>query len=159
MRPGFVTENLKNEYIIIHGLDTNKLYFWQLYGIIDESDIHDIITTFYSSVLNDTEDEVFKNTFKNSGTLEHHVKKQTNFWVDAMGGGKRYPGGEARLELHHDNARAIMTRRGAERWLYHMDNALNTHVFKDERVRPCIEEFINFLMYKYGQMYNFNSKL
>jgi len=152
MKLGFVHHKLKEE-------SSDKIYFWQLYDIIGEAKLQDIITTFYTNVLNDQEDELFRNTFKDSGTLEHHVKKQTNFWADAMGGGKRYPGGEARLEVHHDSAKAIMTQQGADRWLYHMNTALDTHTFEDERITPCIKEFIDFFMNRYGQTYNFKSKL
>jgi len=175
MKPidGFTTKKLREEFLNLYNIPrdeqvmtlhasentTDRLYFWQLYSILGEDEITEIITLFYKDVMCDHQDELFRETFKNSGTLEHHVKKQANFWVDATGGGKRYPGGEARLELHHDNAKIIMTHRGAARWLFHMKNALKTRNFHDERIASCINDFVNFFMYKYGQVYNFRARL
>jgi truncated hemoglobin YjbI len=169
---GFITKKLREEFMKLYKiepyphvltLDVNentsgRLYFWQLYSVLGEDEMTEIITIFYRDVLSDQEDKLFRETFKESGTLEHHVKKQVNFWVDVTGGGKRYPGGEARLELHHDNAKIIMTHRGAARWLYHMRNALRSRNFQDPRIAPCINEFVNFFMYKYGKQYNFKSR-
>lgn len=170
---GFITKKIREEYLdykkikrthevtTLNGLenDTDTLYFWQLYSIIGEDMIVDIITRFYTDVLTDNEDVLFRDTFKESGDLEHHVKKQTSFWIDVTGGGKRYPGGEARLELHHDNAKIIMNQNGANRWLYHMKNSIKETHIGDTRVIPCIVEFVNFFMLKYGKTYNFRARL
>ena len=170
---GFTTKVLQEEFMKLYDIkphphvltldakenDSDRLYFWQLFSILGEDEMTEIITKFYTDVLNDQQDELFRNTFKDSGTLEHHVKNQVNFWIDVTGGGKRYPGGEARLEVHHDNAKIIMTHRGAVRWLYHMKNALRSRSFQDHRIAPCINEFVNFFMYKYGQTYKFKAKL
>ena len=170
---GFLTRKLRREFIKFHGLketpdiisldaDDNtseRIYFWQLYSILGEDGIAEIITTFYTDVLNDPVETIFRDTFRDSGTLDYHVKKQVDFWVDVTGGGKRYPGGEARLELHHDNAKIIMNNKGASRWLFHMKNAIDTVYFNDERIVPCLIDFINFFMMQYGHMYNFRSRL
>jgi len=173
MSYGFTTKVLQDEFIKLNNIQissevitlnghenkTERLYFWQLFSILGEDKITNIITNFYSDVLSDNKDDIFRETFKNSGTLEHHVKKQANFWIDVTGGGKRYPGGEARLELHHDNARIIMNYKGAYRWLHHMKNSIESSKFDDPRVVPCIIDFINFFMDKYGKVYNFRARL
>ena len=170
---GFTTKPMRDEYmktkriepsrevLTLNGHDNNTdtLYFWQLFSILGETKITDIITNFYKHVLNDTQDDLFRDTFKESGNLDYHVRKQVNFWVDVTGGGKRYPGGEARLELHHDNAKIIMNEKGGSRWLYHMRNAIDREDLKDPRVIRCIIEFINFFMGAYGNQYNFKSRL
>ena len=170
---GFTTRLMRDEYIragniapssdvmTLNGHDNHSdtLYFWQLFSILGEDRIVDIITTFYADVLSDNQDTLFRETFKNSGTLEHHVKKQANFWIDVTGGGKRYPGGEARLEVHHDNAKIIMNYKGASRWLHHMKNSIDAAEINDPRVVPCITEFINFFMDKYGKVYDFRARL
>ena len=170
---GFTTKKLREEFMKLYNITpnphvvtldakenpTDRLYFWQLYSILGEDEITEIITTFYQDVMSDQRDDLFRNTFKDSGTLEHHVSKQANFWIDVTGGGKRYPGGEARLEVHHDNAKIIMTHRGAARWLYHMKNALKSRNFHDPRIAPCINDFVNFFMYKYGKTYGFKARL
>ena len=173
MSYGFTTKILQDEFIKLNNIKvspevltlnghenkSDRLYFWQIYSILGEDKITDIIENFYRDVLSDNKDELFRDTFKNSGTLEHHVKKQANFWIDVTGGGKRYPGGEARLELHHDNAKIIMNYKGAYRWLYHMKNSIESTNFDDPRVVHCIIDFINFFMEKYGKVYNFRARL
>ena len=162
---GFMTKVLMDDYLKkVQTLEasentTEKLYFWQLFSVLGHDGITDIVTKFYKRVLTDPDDDLFRDTFKESGNLEYHVRKQTNFWVDAMGGGKMYPGGEARLELHHDNAKIIMTERGAIRWLHHMRATLDEFEFEDERIKPCLMEFINFMMERYGQQYKFTARL
>ena len=150
--------------ITLNGLenDTNTLYFWQLYSILGEERITKLITDFYENVFNDTEDEFFSSTFKEFGSLEYHIKGQTSFWLDAMGGGKRYIGGEFRLKRHHDIAKKIMNQKGALRWVQHMKKSLNKATIDltdDKRVKSCIIDFINFFMKKYGDEYNFRSRL
>ena len=173
MSYGFTTEVLRDEFIrvnsiprtpevmTLHGCEntTDRLYFWQIYSILGEDRITNIITQFYTDVMTDAGDELFRDTFKDSGTLDHHIKKQVNFWLDVTGGGKRYPGGEARLELHHDNARIIMNNKGAHRWLYHMKNSIESFKFDDPRIVPCIQDFINFFMSRYGRVYGFRARM
>lgn len=142
--------------------DTNKLYFWQLYSILGEENITNLIREFYKRIFDETEDRLFVETFKKFGDIEYHIKGQTNFWLDIMGGGKRYPGGEFKLKRHHGLAKHIMNEKGAKRWLFHMKKTLEnvTEEFtEDKRVLPCIIDFINFFMEKYGNEFNFRSKL
>lgn len=158
--------HLHNE-IYITSLNANEntsdvLYFWQLYSLLGEENIKSFITLFYENVFNDQEMSDFSETFKKLGNLDYHITGQTNFWLDLMGGGKRYAGGQYRLTRHHNNAKQIMNENGAKRWLMHMKNALNNsldiqHV--DKRVKLCIIDFINFFTIKYGKEYNFIAKL
>lgn len=142
--------------------NTDKLYFWQLYSILGEEKITHLIREFYRRIFDETEDKVFVETFKKFGDIEYHIKGQTNFWLDVMGGGKRYPGGEFKLSRHHRFAKQIMNEKGARRWLFHMKTTLDnvTEEFSDdERVLPCIHDFINFFMDKYGNEFDFKSRL
>ena len=131
-RREYINKNLtvdayKEEYIMTlnaKGNTTDRLYFWQLYSILGEERIHNFIQNFYERIFNDFNDEKFSNTFKKLGTIEYHIYGQQNFWLDIMGGGKRYAGGEFRLERHHNLAKDIMNKKGASRWLYHMEKTL-----------------------------------
>ena len=152
------------EILTLNACENNSdtLYFWQLYSILGEQNITTLITSFYENVFNDTDDASFSTFFKDLGTLDYHIKGQTGFWLDAMGGGKRYPGGEHRLKRHHDLAKRIMNEHGALRWLHHMRKSLNNSLVDltgDPRVKSCIITFINFFMKKYGDEYNFKSRL
>ena len=154
---------LDKKVITLNGFenDTDTLYFWQLYSILGEDRIRELISDFYENVFSDT-DAFFSDFFKDLGSLDHHIQGQTSFWLDAMGGGKRYPGREHRLKRHHDLAKRIMNYRGAQRWLLHMRKSLDNATLDltdDLRVKRCIIVFINFFMKKYGDEYNFRARL
>jgi hypothetical protein len=94
-------------------------------------------------VFADTSNPWFRDSFTRIGDLEHHVAAQAAFWEDIMGGGRRYHGGEYRLQFHHtNNAAAVMNSDGAARWMHHMRRSLQTHAREltlcDIRVVPCI---------------------
>ena len=159
------TEAFKEEHIMSLNSQVNnskQLYFWQLYSILGEERIHNLIQKFYESIFNDLNDQNFSNIFKKLGTIEYHIFGQQNFWMDIMGGGKRYAGGEYRLERHHNLAKDIMNKKGARRWLYHMNQTLNNQLLDltdDYRVKFCIVDFIYFFMKKYAVQFNFSSKI
>ena len=172
---GFLTDYYRTEYIesnltlnafkeeCVMSLNyevnnTDRLYFWQLYSILGEERIHNFIQTFYENIFNDLNDVYFSNTFKKLGTIEYHIFGQQNFWLDIMGGGKKYAGGEFRLERHHNLAKDIMNKKGAKRWLYHMEKTLNNHLLdltNDYRVKFCIVDFVHFFMKKYAEQFRF----
>ena len=50
-----------------------------------------------------------------------------------------------------------MTHEGANLWMYHMNNALDRMEYnKDNRVRKCIDVFLNHFMTKYAVEFDFN---
>ncbi|CAB9511125.1 Bacterial-like globin [Seminavis robusta] len=144
-----------NEYNLVAGDDFQEpLHFWQLYSVIGEEPIHQIVTDFYTRVFDDHDDPSFRDVFTRLAPLNHHIKVQVAYWIDAMGGGRRYPGGEYRLNFHHQhNAQQVMTAQGAKRWMYHMRGALETIKFEDPRVKPCILEFLTTKMCSYAQKF------
>ena len=74
-----------------------------------------------------------------------------------MGGGEYYSGGEKKLNFHHKLVKNIMTTKGANIWMYHMDNALDKIDFSnDRRIRKCIDVFLNHFMIKYAVEFDFN---
>lgn len=138
--------------------NTDTLYFWQLYSLLGEDKIRLFIYNFYKRIFDDKEDKEFLETFIYLGDLKKHINGQTNFWLDCMGGGQTYPGGERKLRFHHSLAKDIMNSKGAERWLLHMRFTLldkKIYLSEDPRVRPCIIEFINFFMLKYSNEFQF----
>lgn len=179
--PGYTTKAVYEEYFCDHfanaprvdmteeyGLMANvedasePLYFWQLYSILGEKPILALITDFYQRVWNDDEQPWFRNAFVRLGApMEHHIKTQAAYWIDAMGGGRAYPGGEYRLRFHHHhNAAEIMTAAGATRWMYHMRQALQNAHFDDDRVVPAIIDFLDTKMKSYAEQFGwtYNAK-
>ena len=138
---------------------SDKLYFWQLYSILGEFPIKNLITVFYTRIFNDVRNDWFRNEFIELGNLEHHITGQTNFWLDIMGGGKRYFKKEKSLYYKHKQAEDIMTEKGSNRWMKHMINSLyevNLCQLNDKRVIPCISDFLYYFMQKYSHEFDFN---
>lgn len=176
---GFLTKNIRSEYlleelklnkIVIEDIpqalslyaseDKNKrVYFWQLYNILGDEPIVYLITKFYTNIFND-DAEWFKNEFIELGSIEYHVKGQSNFWLDIMGGGQRYIGGEKMLNKRHKLVKNIMTREGAEKWMNNMEKTLKeitlTKDFQDKRIIVCIYDFVEYFMNKYAREFDFN---
>ena len=135
------------------------LYHWQLFSVMGIEHIHALVTSFYDRVYDDTQEQWFRDAFARISDKEHHINTQTAYWVDAMGGGKYYHGGDYRLNFHHThNAQSVMTAAGAARWMYHMRGALRHHkeTFNqiDRRIVPCIVNFLRVKMYKYAREHN-----
>ena len=138
--------------------DSKKIYFWQLFSILGKDNILNIVTTFYNYVFEDNE-IWFRKVFEESGDIEYHIKGQSYFWFDAMGGGKYYRGGKKLVNLKHSNVSEILNSRGAERWMFHMYRSLKTHseiLSKDSRVIPCILDFLQYFMDEYAVTFDFN---
>eukprot|EP00039_Didymoeca_costata_P023894 m.8619 g.8619 ORF g.8619 m.8619 type:complete len:347 (+) comp3931_c0_seq1:179-1219(+) len=146
--------------------DRNKpIFYWQLFSVLGEQRIENIIREFYKRVFRDTE-SWFSQPFKDLGGMEHHVWAQTMMWMDTMGGGRCYHGGDYRLSFHHSRAKHILNTRGATRWMEHMnavltdDNNKNIDLTKDDsdRVRAALYEFLRFFMGKYAKEFRFSDK-
>ena len=136
---------------------TQPIQFWQLYSVLGAERIIAIVRAFYRRVF---EDEVwFRSVFERVGGLEHHVMTQAAMWVDAMGGGLAYHGGEFRLQFHHQhNAMQLLNDRGATRWVKLMVETLNDpelDLTDDPRVRPALNTFLGHFMTKYAEDFAF----
>ena len=155
------------------------LYYWQLYSLLGPEPIVDICTTFYDCVYNDTTAPWFLTVFEEAASKEHHITAQAQYWIDVMGGGKKYPGGNKRLTFHHwYNANDIMTSQGASQWMSYMKRAIRHVVLSkhksladggqehneyrqyellrtDPRIIPCIVDFLKTKMQSYANFHKF----
>jgi len=155
---GALSDNKITSFIASNNIE-DSIYFWQLYSIIGESPLKELIQTFYENVFNDDEEPLFRDEFVDLGDIDYHVDGQLRFWLDVMGGGKRYTGGEKKLHLKHKLVKNIMTTGGANRWMKHMKDSLV--IFKkikklDTRIIDCIDDFLNFFITKYSIEFDFN---
>ena len=170
IRYDYIEKHIKKKILLnsvleceeISGLYANKdinkpIYFWQLYNILGEAPVKKLITIFYTSIFNDKENIWFVEEFTDLGSLEHHINRQTSFWLDVMGGGARYYGNLFKLNKKHKLVRNIMTEKGANLWFYYMKNALKQMEDElDKRVLECLVDFLNFFMDKYSHEFDFN---
>ena len=60
------------------------IQFWQLYSVLGQDRIVDLIHAFYTRVFND--EEWFSSVFSRIGGIDHHVNTQACMWIDVMGG-------------------------------------------------------------------------
>ena len=156
-----VTETTSPEVLSFTNNPTSEtLYFWQLYRVLGKDRIRQVILLFYTNVFNDDQAPWFRSVFAEFGDVEYHTARQHLFWMDVFAGGTEYRGGMKGLHFHHKMAKSIMTQSGAQRWMFHMNNALKQvtpeWTILDPRVVPCIEEFLAFTMTVYGVQFDFN---
>ena len=138
----------------------NALFFWQLHSLLGALRIRAFITSFYESVLRDHDAPWFRDVFMELGDLEYHVEGQLRFWLDVFAGGRRYELGIKGLHARHRLVKEIMTESGAKRWMHHMKRCMEQYKIEwdrlDQRIVPCLEDFITFFMKEYGVAFEFN---
>lgn len=144
--------------------DTSKpLYFWQLFSILGRDPFVAIATEFYNRIFDPSieDDEVFRGAFTNVTSKDMHIKAQSAYWIDAMGGGRVYFGGHSRLGFHHfsNHAEPVMNAYGAKRWMWHMKHAIQSVDFQqyhDPRILPCLVEFLRSKMWSYANEFGWD---
>lgn len=140
--------------------DPNKpIQFWQLYSVLGQDPIVEIVGRFYERVFAD--EDWFTSIFERVGGIGHHINTQASMWVDVMGGGPYYHGAEFRLNFHHThNAMELMNEKGAARWTQLMLQTLDdsvSYIPDDARIRPSINTFLTHFMGKYAGEFKFEN--
>lgn len=179
---GYMTDTIRNKYIkkavadqllpadshrMEHIISLNAsndpgkpIQFWQLYSVLGSERILAIVSRFYERVYND--ELWFRSVFMRVASKERHIQTQSAMWIDVMGGGQQYHGGEFRLNFHHThNAMELMNSKGAERWVLLMTQTLNEDNIdftSDARVRPAINTFLTYFMSKYADDFKFDNR-
>lgn len=187
---GYLTEAIRVDYINMYIKNKNfsakaftdmdivslyahiskPIYFWQLYNILGEYHIKNIITIFYTNIFNDKNPINFWFTkfFKEKGNLEYHINNQTNLWLDIMGGGKLYTyilKYNKTLITNNNNYFNLnnflvynINKKYNDKWILYMIETfknINTNIF-DNRIITCLIDFITFFIYKYNMPCDFN---
>lgn len=139
--------------------DTSQpIQFWQLYSVLGQDRIVRIVQSFYERVFAD--EEWFSSVFARVNSINGHINSQASMWIDVMGGGQYYHGGEYRLSFHHShNAMALMNDKGAKRWCELMLQTLDDpslDLTEDPRVRRSINTFLSYFMDKYAEEFSFS---
>lgn len=136
------------------------IQFWQLYSVLGQDRIVGIVGDFYQRVFAD--EDWFRAVFARVGGVNHHIGTQASMWIDVMGGGPYYHGGEFRLNFHHThNAHQLMDEKGARRWVKLMVETLDAstdHMTDDVRVRPSINTFLTYFFGKYAIDFGFENR-
>ena len=139
---------------------TKPIQFWQLYSVLGQDRIVNIVGNFYERVFAD--EEWFTSVFASVGGIDHHINTQASMWIDVMGGGPYYHGAEFRLNFHHThNAIQLMNDKGAQRWSQLMLDTLDDsaqQMTDDPRIRPSINTFLAHFVAKYSQDFAFENR-
>ena len=139
---------------------TKPIQFWQLYSVLGQDRIVEIVKNFYERVFDD--EDWFRSVFERVGPVNHHVNTQASMWLDVMGAAPFYHGGEFRLNFHHThNAMQLMNENGAKRWAKLMVETLDEtaeYMTDDPRVRPSINTFLTHFVGKYAAEFNFENR-
>ena len=141
--------------------DVSKpVQFWQLYSVLGQDGIMEIIKSFYQRVF--AQDDWFRSVFERVGGIDRHINTQASMWIDVMGGGPYYHGAEVRLNIHHThNAMQLMNDKGAELWSKLMRETLDSSshlAAADPRIRLSINTFLSFFMSKYAKDFAFENR-
>ncbi len=141
--------------------DVSKpIQFWQLYSVLGQDPIVEIVQSFYQRVFD--QEEWFRSVFERVGGINHHINTQASMWIDVMGGGPYYHGAEYRLNFHHThNAMQLMNDRGADLWSNLMLKTLDSSshlAANDPRIRTSINTFLSFFMSKYADDFAFENR-
>lgn len=138
---------------------SKPIQFWQLHSVLGQEPIVNIAANFYERVFID--EQWFKSSFERVGPVHHHINTQAAMWLDVMGAGPYYHGGDFRLNFHHThNAMQIMNQKGAKRWVKLMVEALNDsqdQMTSDTRVRVSINTFLSHFFGKYAKEFKFKN--
>jgi len=140
--------------------EDKPIQFWQLHSVLGGERIVNIVSRFYDKVFAD--EAWFTSVFQRVASKTQHISTQSSMWIDVMGGGHQYHGGEFRLNFHHThNAMELMNAKGAERWVNLMKTTLeepDLDLTADTRVRPAINTFLSFFMEKYADDFQFENR-
>ncbi|CAI0441535.1 unnamed protein product [Linum tenue] len=109
-------------------------------------------TNFYTRVYDDEEEEWFRSIFANS-KKEEAIQNQYEFFVQRMGGPPLYSQRKGHPALIGRHRPFPVTHRAAERWLHHMQNALDStpeidpesKVIMMNFLRQDVSQFLNHL--------------
>jgi truncated hemoglobin YjbI len=132
---------------------TTPLYFWQMYSLLGPVNIEAMVCGFYTRVHKDTSPGTLEPVFRKARNMEGHISHSTAFWIDNMGGGEKYHGGDEFLNFQHEyNAITILNATGAQRWLRHMGENMCSFDWRtiDARIKPCLIDFLRIKMKKYA---------
>ncbi len=138
----------------------NPIQFWQLFSVLGQDPIVEIVARFYERVFAD--EAWFTSVFARVGGIGHHINTQASMWVDVMGGGPYYQGADFRLNFHHThNAMELMNEKGAARWAQLMLETIDESAQfmpGDVRIRPSINTFLTHFMGKYATEFKFENR-
>ncbi|KAK4274316.1 hypothetical protein QN277_017554 [Acacia crassicarpa] len=118
-------------------------------------------TNFYNRVYDD-EEEWFRSIFANS-KKEDAIQNQYEFLAQRMGGPPLYSQRRGHPALIARHGPFAVTREAAERWLHHMEQAMNSTREIDEESRIKIMNFLRhtayFLVAGVGELKNQNQEM
>ncbi|CAN0907058.1 Two-on-two hemoglobin-3 [Linum grandiflorum] len=106
----------------------------------------DLSTNFYNRVYDDKEEEWFRSIFANS-KKDEAIQNQYEFFVQRMGGPPLYSQRKGHPALIGRHRPFPVTHQAAERWLHHMQNALDSTQEIDPESKIIMMNFLRHTAY------------
>ena len=136
------------EESLLASTELNPRLFERIGG---QSGFHTLSTLFYNRVFADTKNPWFTGIFATS-TKEEAVDNQYRFLVQTFGGEELYTlkkGGKYGVRLVGRHANYTIGPRAAERWVEHMNLAIDEHeaLIQDEEAKKYLKMYFRYTAY------------
>ncbi|GLJ18058.1 hypothetical protein SUGI_0318590 [Cryptomeria japonica] len=143
------------EWSGVAGEDAFAIDDTNLYQKLGHQTFVDLSTNFYNRVYADDQ-EWFRSIFANSNK-EDAIQNQYEFFIQRMGGPPLFSQRKGHPALIGRHRPFPVTREAAERWLQHMQNALDSVPKIDADSKTCMQNFFRhtaFFLVAGNQMMN-----
>ena len=125
--------------------DAFKIDEINIYNALGEEVFYKLSNTFYTKVFND-EEKWFRNIFKGK-TLDEAVQNQAEFFIQRMGGPPYFSKRKGHPALIGRHMKFNMSEKAAERWLHHMQEALDETTEIDDDIKTRMMNFFKHTAY------------
>lgn len=125
--------------------DAFKIDEINIYNALGEEVFYKLSNTFYAKVFND-EEKWFRNIFKGK-TLDEAVQNQAEFFIQRMGGPPYFSKRKGHPALIGRHMKFNMSEKAAERWLHHMQEALDETTEIDDNIKTRMMNFFKHTAY------------
>ena len=125
--------------------DAFKIDEINIYNALGEEVFYKLSNAFYKKVFND-EEKWFRNIFKGK-TLDEAVQNQAEFFIQRMGGPPYFSKRKGHPALIGRHMKFNMSEKAAERWLHHMQEALDETTEIDDDIKTRMMNFFKHTAY------------
>lgn len=125
--------------------DAFKIDEINIYNALGEEVFYKLSNTFYTKVFND-EEKWFRNIFKGK-TLDEAVQNQAEFFMQRMGGPAYFSQRKGHPALIGRHMKFNMSEKAAERWLHHMQEALDETTEINDNIKTRMMNFFKHTAY------------
>eukprot|EP01095_Lingulamoeba_sp_RSL-Kostka_P012849 TRINITY_DN5178_c0_g1_i2.p1 TRINITY_DN5178_c0_g1~~TRINITY_DN5178_c0_g1_i2.p1 ORF type:complete len:150 (+),score=46.30 TRINITY_DN5178_c0_g1_i2:142-591(+) len=119
------------------------------YEVLGQEKIIELSTAFYNRVYDDDDEEFYSNfrEFFNKSPKEQSIQNQYEFFIQRFGGPPLYSKRKGHPALRMRHRRFKISKKSADRWLYHMREAMKEVNIEGEDVKKALDQFFENVAY------------